>query len=124
MNIIAIFKELTQDRMLSLLMAGYVLLVIVLFVLSVLNIKPSDLQIHTRYTSFGVTHFYTDQWLYLFNFLVFNIIFSFFYLIISIKAFFVRGLGAARALVALGIVMLTTALIYQLVIFKIVGFSR
>lgn len=124
MNIPTIFKQLLQDRVLTVLLSTYVLLVVILFVLSAINIRPGDLQVHTRYTSYGVTHYYTDQWYYLFTFLAFNTIFALSYLIIVIKAFFSRGVWTARVLLGLGIVMLTTSLIYQLVIFKIVGFSR
>ena len=124
MNLPTIFKQLLQDRVLTILLIGYLLLIVVLFVLSAINIRPGDLQLHTRYTSYGVTHYYTDQWYYLFAFLGFNTIFALSYLIIVVKAFFSKGLWAARVLLTLGIVMLTTSLIYQLVIFKIVGFSR
>ncbi len=39
------------------------------------NLSPSDLQLATRYTSFGETQFYREKWWYLLSFVGFGLLF-------------------------------------------------
>lgn len=54
----------------GLLVGGMAYVVYVAFSLS-----PSDLQLATRYTSFGETHFYREKWWYLLSFIGFGLLF-------------------------------------------------
>ena len=40
-----------------------------------LNLSASDLQLAVRYTAYGDTNFYRDQWWYLFSFVAFGVLF-------------------------------------------------
>ena len=54
----------------AILLAGFVYIGYV-----ALSLHGSDLQLATRYTSFGETHFYRNKWYYLLSFIVFAVIF-------------------------------------------------
>jgi hypothetical protein len=85
------FKQLIADRYLLTLLAGMMLLAIVLAIIIGLSIHPSELQLVSRYSTFGVTHFYRDQWFYLFVFVAFEIVVALLHTIISIKLLIVKG---------------------------------
>lgn len=54
----------------GLLFGGIAYIVYVAF-----NLTPSDLQLATRYTSFGETQFYREKWWYLLSFIGFGLLF-------------------------------------------------
>ncbi len=68
-------KQLFADKQLlalaSLLCAGGVIYIIYV----AFSLHASDLQLATRYTSFGGTHYYRDKWYYLLSFIGMGILF-------------------------------------------------
>ncbi len=68
-------QQILSDRPLSLLMFGVISGGLAYIVYVAINLSPSDLQLAIRYTSFGDTHFYRDQWWYLTGFVGFGILF-------------------------------------------------
>jgi hypothetical protein len=68
-------KQLAADRPMLLLCVGLFIggLIYILYV--AFSLQPSDLQLATRYTSFGETHFYREKWWYLLSFVGFGILF-------------------------------------------------
>lgn len=68
-------QQITSDRPLSLIMFGVLLGAIAYIIYVAVSLSPSDLQLAVRYTVYGDTHFYRDQWWYLISFIVFGIIF-------------------------------------------------
>lgn len=50
-------------------------------------LEPSDLQVATRYTAFGDTHFYRSKWYYLLSFIIFGVILMGAHTALSIKLF-------------------------------------
>ena len=55
------------------------------------SIKPSELQLVSHYSAFGITHFYSDQWFYLLLFPAFGIIFALINIVVSVKLLIVKG---------------------------------
>lgn len=85
------FKELITNRYLTTL-AIITLVLAVLFVAYILiNVRPSELQLVTHYTAYGVTHLYRDQWFYLLTFAAFALLTAIFHIAISIKIFMTKG---------------------------------
>ena len=79
------FKEVTKDRP-YILLVGLILLVGVVYCLIVaLNIRPSDVTVYTRYTSFGEAHFYKDHWQYLINFAAFGLVVTLSHVALMVK---------------------------------------
>jgi len=101
-------KHLVSDRYLLALCVSMVLLSVVCAVTLALSIKPSELQLVSHYSSFGITHLYRDQWYYLLTFVVFGLVVAALHTAISIKISVERGRSVALmyAWVGLGIIIL------------------
>ncbi len=68
-------KQLAADRPLLLLCAGLLVGGAVYILYVGFSLQASDLQLATRYTSFGETHFYREKWWYLLSFIGFGLLF-------------------------------------------------
>lgn len=67
-------KSFIRDRTMVML-AGSLLVVAIAYIIYVtLALEPSDLQVATRYTAFGDTHFYRNKWYYLLSFILFSVV--------------------------------------------------
>lgn len=68
-------KQLAADRPLLLLCAGLLVGGAVYILYVGFSLQASDLQLATRYTSYGETHFYREKWWYLLSFVGFGVLF-------------------------------------------------
>lgn len=102
-------KTLLADRsMLTLL--GVFLLGSIAYVLYVsLSLRPSDLQLGVRYTAYGETNFYRDQWYYLISFAVFGVMMAAIHTSLALKIYTQDRRQLARLFVVLSIVLLVIA---------------
>lgn len=67
------FQTSLKDRsFITPLIIGGVL-VVVLLIMGAAHIRVSELQVPVRYSSFGITNFYREQWFYQLTFMVFGI---------------------------------------------------
>lgn len=90
-NFIHSLKELVTNRYLTTLSIILVLLSAAFVVYILLAVRPSDLQLVTHYTAFGVTHLYRDQWFYLLTFAGFAVLVAFMHVAIAIKLYITKG---------------------------------
>ncbi len=67
-------KQFMRDRTMVTCLAVLLLVGIAYIVYVSVSLQPSDLQVATRYTAFGDTHFYRNKWYYLLSFVVFGLI--------------------------------------------------
>jgi len=102
-------KELVTNRYLTVLSIIIVLLATSLVIYISVKVHPSDLQLVTHYTAFGVTHLYRDQWFYLLSFIGFAILAAFLHIAIAIKLYLTKGHPLAIAFAWLGIGVLIFA---------------
>lgn len=70
----ATFTTLLKNRAFLTPFLISLLWVVALVILGLINIRPSELQVPVRYTSFGIANFYTEQWFYQLTFLVFGLL--------------------------------------------------
>ncbi len=91
-------KSFLSDRefvvpvvILGLLMIAYIVYV-------ALALEPSDLQVATRYTAFGDTHFYRNKWYYLLSFILFTIVMIGLHVSLAVKLY---GRGQRQPAMAL-----------------------
>ncbi|HRJ06857.1 MAG TPA: hypothetical protein PK096_04480 [Candidatus Saccharibacteria bacterium] len=68
-------RQLVADRTAFLLCLAILLGGIIYIIYVAINLSPSDLQLATRYTSYGETHFYRNKWYYLLSFVGFGLIY-------------------------------------------------
>ncbi len=102
-NLIQSIKELVTNRYLTTLSIILVLLTAAFIVYIALTVRPSDLQLVTHYTAFGVTHLYRDQWFYLLSFIGFAVLVAFLHISIAIKLYITKGHPLAIMFAWLGI---------------------
>jgi len=84
-------KELFTNRYLTTLAIVTVALTIGFVIFISFTVHPSELQVVTHYTAYGVTHLYRDQWFYLLSFAVFALLVAFLHIAISLKIYLTKG---------------------------------
>lgn len=106
-NLIQPIKELVTNRYLTVLSIILVLLSAAFIVYIAIAVRPSDLQLVTHYTAFGVTHLYRDQWFYLLSFAAFAVLVAFMHIAIAIKIYITKGhpLAIMYAWVGIGVIV-------------------
>jgi hypothetical protein len=111
------FKELTTNRYLTVLTIINLALVLLFIVYILLNVRPSELQLVTHYTAYGVTHLYRDQWYYLFTFAGFALLVVFLHTAISLKVFLTKGhpLAIMFAWIGIGITVLAWVTAFSII---------
>lgn len=102
------FKELIKDRYLLVLISLAVFLSLGLALFIGFSIKPSELQLVTHYTAFGVTQLYRDQWFYLLVFVLFQLMVVILNSAIAVKILLVKGhsLAVMFAWMSIGILLI------------------
>jgi hypothetical protein len=100
---------LITDRYL-LVLCGSLLLLAALFATFVgFSVHPSEIQLVSHYSAFGVTHLYRDQWYYLLTFGAFGLFAAMIHVILAIKLFMVKGHSIAIMFTWLGIAVVLLA---------------
>jgi len=118
-NFIHSLKELVTNRYLTTLSIILVLLTVAFVIYIALTVRPSDLQLVTHYTAFGVTHLYRDQWFYLLSFIAFAILSVFLHIAIAIKLYITKGHPLAIMFMWLGIGIIVFAWITAISIINV-----
>lgn len=118
-SIIQSLKELVTNRYLTTLSIVLVLLTIGFIVYIAIAVRPSELQLVTHYTAFGVTHLYRDQWFYLLSFIGFAVMVAFFHISIAIKLYITKGHPLAIAFLWVGIGLIVFAWITAISIINV-----
>jgi hypothetical protein len=79
------FKQLISSRQVFAAWLVLTLLTIGAVLFIALSIRPSEVQLVTHYSAFGVTHLYRDQWYYLLSFAVFAVVVAILHTAIALK---------------------------------------
>lgn len=96
-------KELITNRYLTVLSVITVVLAVLFVSYILLAVRPSELQLVTHYTAYGVTHLYRNQWFYLLGFAAFGILVALFHISLAIKLYITKGHPLAIMFAWLGI---------------------
>ena len=96
-------KELITNRYLTTLSIVLTLLTIGFVIYISVAVRPSELQLVTHYTAFGVTHLYRDQWFYLLSFAAFGVLVAFMHIALAIKIYITKGHPLAISFLWMGI---------------------
>jgi hypothetical protein len=102
------FKELITNRYLTVLTIVTVVLMVAYVAYILITVRPSELQLVTHYSAYGVTHLYRDQWFYLLSFAAFGIMVAFLHIAIALKMYITKGhpLAIMFAWLGIGIIVL------------------
>jgi ABC-type enterochelin transport system permease subunit len=106
--------QLISDRYLVILLSGMLLFAIISAIVIGFSIRPSEIQLVSHYTSFGISHYYRDQWYYLFTFVGFVIVVFLIHFALSIKMLVLRGHSAALMFAWSGVGIIALCLVMAL----------
>lgn len=116
--------QITRDR-------AFLVVFIILFVLTAgcvvatsLQIHPSDLQLPTRYSSFGFTNFYRDKWHYLISFGFIGVVMMCMHIFIALRLYYQKSRQLGIAFMWLGVVLIITSYFTIFALFKVVSLSQ
>lgn len=112
-------KELLTNRYMTVLTVVLLVLTLAFVIYIFTAVRPSELQLVTHYTAFGVTHLYRDQWFYLLSFAAFGLIVAFIHIAIALKVFMMKGHPLAIGVLWLGIGIVALAWITALSIINV-----
>ena len=102
-------KSLIADRYLLVLSGVLAVLAISFAIYIGLNVHPSELQLVSHCSAFGVTHLYRDQWYYLLSFGVFGLFAAVIHIILAVKLMTIKGHSLAILFAWLGIATIILA---------------
>jgi hypothetical protein len=105
-------KQVLADRALALMCLGLLVVGIIYVAYVAFSLNPSDLQLATRYTSYGETHFYRNKWYYLTSFIVFGILFVIVHVGMIIKLYLNELRQLAFAFAWMSIIIAILAFVY------------
>jgi len=111
------FKELLTNRYLTILAIVTVVLALAFLLYIVLTVHPSELQLVTHYTAYGVTKLYRDQWFYLFGFGIFGLMVAFLHTTLAVKLYVTKGhpLAIMVAWIGIGIIILAWIVSFSII---------
>jgi hypothetical protein len=114
--------QFSRDRLAIALLAGFLLTMVLLVVMTVLSIHASDVQLPVRYSGYGSTSIYRGQWYSLLSFALFGLLAGGVngYLIFRIHSIR-RGLSLGFALVSVTVGII--ALIVAAAVFRLAAVS-
>lgn len=118
-NFIQSVKELLTNRYMTVLSSVLIVISIAFIIYIAVAVRPSDLQLVTHYTAFGVTHLYRDQWFYLFTFIGFAILVPFLHIALATKLYVTKGHPLAIMMLWLGIGVMVLAWITAISIINV-----
>lgn len=112
-------KELFTNRYLTTLSIVLAVLAIAFVVYIAVAVRPSELQLVTHYTAYGMTHLYRDQWFYLLAFAVFAVVVAFLHIALAIKVYVTKGHPLAIMVAWLGIGVIVFAWVTSIAIINV-----
>ena len=111
------FKELLTNRYLMTLAIITVVLALLFLIYILIAVRPSELQLVTHYTAYGVTKLYRDQWFYLLGFGLFGLMVAFFHTALAIKMYVTKGhpLAIMVAWLGIGIILFAWVMSFSII---------
>ena len=113
------FQTTIRDRAYVTPLVLGVFLVIALLILGAFNIRPVELQVPVRYTSYGITNFYNEPWYYQLTFMIFGIGVLVMHTLVGLKLYEKKGHSYAVAFQWLTVAILAITLITVATIFRV-----
>jgi hypothetical protein len=124
MNFKHTLKQAFSDRAFFFAWLLMALLAVAIIILGATYIRPSDLQLPVRYSSFGITNFYRDKWYYLISFVLFGLLVLVMHTGISLRLLAAKGRAFALAFLWMTVAMLLIASVTIYALFRVVTLSQ
>ena len=116
------FQSSIKDRayVTPLIIGG--LLIVILLIMGASHIRISELQVAVRYSSFGITNFYREQWFYQLAFMVFGLAVYILHSLLGLRLYQKKGKPFALAFQWLTVVILLITIVTVAAIFQVADF--
>lgn len=124
MNIKENTKLILADRPYLTSVVALLLVTLAIVVMGAFNIRPSELQIPVRYTSFGITNFYRDRWYYLLSLVLFAVVVAIMHILVSIRLYQAKGRDLAVSFIWLSVIVLIIASIFIFAVLRVASLSQ
>jgi len=124
MNIKETISEMLHDRSMVIALLAVVGLLVAIVIISVIYIRPSDLQVPVRYSAFGITNFYRDKWYYEIILALFGFVMAGLHMAISVRLFQLKGREFTLAFIWLSVGLLAITAALLLAIFQVASLSQ
>lgn len=110
-------SEILSDKYLVVLLSSMIVVSIVSSIIIGLSIQPSEFQLVSHYSAYGISHYYRDQWYYLFVFVFFEIFVALIHVAVSAKLLIEKGRSMAImfAWSGIGVILLCLAMALTLI---------
>lgn len=112
-------KQLIADRYLLLLLSGMSMMALIIAIIIAIKIQPSEMQLVSHYSAFGITHLYRDQWFYLYVFVLFPLVVAALHSAISVKLLVTKGRSLAVMFAWFGITIILLGLATALAVINV-----
>lgn len=112
-----------KDRLLLIMILIGGLLALILIANSLFHIRPSDVQVPVRYSAYGVTNLYRDQWFYLMTFIGAGLLILIAHPLITLKLLQEKGREYAIGFAAMTILLGIIAVLLASAVFRVVSIS-
>ncbi len=99
-------KNFVRDRTMVTLAGALLALGVAYIIYVTVALESSDLQVATRYTAFGDTHFYRNKWYYLLSFVLFGVVLLGVHIALAVKLYGRQQKQVAAALLWLTLFLL------------------
>lgn len=99
-------------------------LLLLLVLIGAFYIRPTDLQVPVRYSSFGITNFYREKWFYELNFILFGVLVGVFHSLVGLRFFEQRGRSFAIVFQWLTVIVMVITLATVTTILRVVSLSQ
>lgn len=124
MNIKDSLKLALADRGFIIALIGVGAATLLILLLGVFQIRPSELQVPVRYSSFGITNFYRDRWYYLLGFVAFALIIAVLHVLVSLRLYVSKGRELAVGFLWLSVIILLISSVFIYAILRVVSLSQ
>jgi hypothetical protein len=124
MNIKQAFQAAVKDRTFVVVAIIMIVLALILVISAALNIRPNELQVPVRFSSFSVTRYFTDKWYYLISFVVMGLAMAILHVLIALKVYAQKGRELALLFMWLGVSIIIIAAVTIFALFRVVLFTQ
>lgn len=116
------FQTVIKNRAYAVPLVIGALLVVILLIMGASHIRVSELQVAVRYSSFGITNFYREQWFYQLAFMVFGVAVFVLHTLVGLKLYEKKDEQFAIAFQWLTVVLLVITVVTVAAIFQVANF--
>lgn len=112
-------KRVMTDRSYLFLMGAVVFVGLIYVLVTGFSVRPSDITVYSRYSSFGEAHFYKNHWQYLLTFVLFGFVVTIAHVALMVKLHNIERRQTGVMVGTIGIVLLIVALVYAMAVMSL-----